>query len=410
MFRVSVFLFICTLFCSCVWNDTERNPDFLVLDDSEYPYAGLPRLVIETEDFAQIADRETEHSAKLQIYGENSPESDVLDLEIKGRGNSSFSMAKYSIKLKFENKQSLFGMPKDKEWDLVANHRDKSMLRNYMTYQLARTLHDSYSPRNQFVEVFLNRRYMGVYMLVEHIKVSPQRVKIYEDDSSYLFEKTSANATGENLITTDMDFIYDICYPKNPTAQIKETLKSHLNAFESFLQSKTINNIDSLRNWIDIDDFIRYYWIQEFSHNTDGAFRRSHFITWQKGLPMQMGPVWDFDIAYGISSNGVESPQNWYVKKYGWYRLIFKNKQVKKMVDNYWQENRNHFEDMLDFIDQTWPKLDKAMQNEFKRWPVLENDSEWPFIEAYDSYEDAVNALKEWINQRLKWVDENYDL
>ena len=224
MFRVSVFLFICTLFCSCVWNDTERNPDFLVLDDSEYPYAGLPRLVIETEDFAQIGDRETEHSAKLQIYGENSPESDVLDLEIKGRGNSSFSMAKYSIKLKFENKQPLFGMPKDKEWDLVANHRDKSMLRNYITYQLAHTLHDSYSPRNQFVEVFLNRRYMGVYMLVEHIKVSPQRVKIYEDDSSYLFEKTSANATGENLITTDMDFNYDICYPKNPTTQIKETL------------------------------------------------------------------------------------------------------------------------------------------------------------------------------------------
>ena len=241
-------LFVCISFCSCVWNDNSDSPLYLPLDDSEFPYAGLPRLVIETEDFAQISDRETNLCAKLQIYGENSPESDVLDLEIKGRGNSSFTMAKYSIKLKFENKQSLFGMPKDKEWDLVANHRDKSMLRNYITYQLAHTLHDGYSPRNQFVEVFLNRKYMGVYMLVEHIKVSPQRVKIYEDDSSFLFEKTSATATGENLITTDMGYIYDICYPKNPSAQIKENLKSHLNSFENFLQSKTVNNTDSLRN------------------------------------------------------------------------------------------------------------------------------------------------------------------
>ena len=80
------------------------------------------------------------------------------------------------------------------------------------------------------------------------------------------------------------------------------------------------------------------------------------------------------------------------------------------MAVNYWKENKNHFEDMLDSIDQAWPRLNKAMQNEFKRWPVLENDSDWPFIEAYDSYEEAVNALKDWIKQRLKWVDENYDL
>ncbi len=410
MFRLAIILIIGFIFSSCTWNETEDDPVFLPMNDSEYPYADLPRIVIETKNFAQIRNRETDIPAKLQIWGKDSPESDVLGLEIKGRGNSSFTMAKYSIKLKFESKQSLFGMPKDREWDLVANHRDKSMLRNYITYQLAHTLHDSYSPRNQFVEVFLNSQYMGVYMLVEHIKVSPQRVKIYEDDSSYLFEKTFATATGDNLITTDMNFIYDICFPKNPSDQIKETLKSHLNVFENFLQSKSINNTDSLQNWIDIDDFIRYYWIQEFSHNADGAFRRSHFITWQKGLPMQMGPVWDFDIAYGISSNGIISPRTWYVKKYGWYRLIFKNKQVKRMVDEYWQENRNHFEDMLDSIDQAWPKLTKAMQNEFKRWPVLENDSDWPFIEAYDSYEDAVNALKEWIKQRVKWVDENYAL
>jgi hypothetical protein len=101
---------------ACAWNDTERNPDYLALDDSEYPYADLPRLVIETEDFAQIRNRENKIPALLQIYGKNGPESDVMDLTIKGRGHSSFTMAKYSIKLKFNEKQGLFNMPADKEW------------------------------------------------------------------------------------------------------------------------------------------------------------------------------------------------------------------------------------------------------------------------------------------------------
>ncbi len=410
MFRLSAFLLVCTCLCSCVWNGTESNPDFLVLDDSEYPYAGLPRLVIETDNFAQIQDKETKIPAKLQIYGEKGPESDIFCLTVKGRGNASFVMAKYGFKLKFTEKQSFLGMPQDKEWVLVANHRDKSMLRNYIAYRLAEKLHDSYAPRCQFVEVFLNREYIGVYQLTEHQKVSKHRVNIPKNDSSYFFEKTSETTTTGNLITTEIGYIYDIRYPKDPSEEILNRLKNHLNDFEDFIQSKRVYNIDSIYKWIDLDDLIRYYWIQEFTMNLDGAFRRSQFITWQVGNPIQMGPVWDFDIAYGISSSKIVLPDHWYVKKYGWYRFLFKNKQVLKKVRDYWVENRSTFESTLDFIEDEAPKLTKAMQNEFKRWPVLENDSEWPFIEAYDSYEDAVSALKEWINQRLKWVDENYDL
>ena len=186
----TVFIAINVILAACAWNDTERNPDYLALDDSEYPYADLPRLVIETEDFSQIGNREDKIPAMLQIYGKNGPESDVIDLTVKGRGHSSFTMAKYSIKLKFEQKQSLFGMPEDKEWDLISNQRDKTMLRNYFTYQLANSLQDDYSPRNQFVELYLNRNYKGVYLLVEHVKVAKHRVNISKNDSSFLFEKT----------------------------------------------------------------------------------------------------------------------------------------------------------------------------------------------------------------------------
>ena len=407
MFRLLAHILVCTLLCSCVWNDTENSPDFLPLDDSEYPYADLPRLVIETENFSQIRDKETKVPAKLQIYGKDRPESDVLDLTIKGRGNSSFVMAKYGFKLKFAQKQALFGMPADKEWDLVANQRDKSMLRNFITYKLAEILEDSYAPRSQFVEIYLNREYLGVYQLAEHQKVSESRVNIAKNDSSYFFEKTSQTAKDGNLIKTKIGYIYEIRYPKNPTEESLNILKDHLDSFENFIQSKSTYNIDSIYRWIDLDDLIRYYWIQEFSKNQDGAFRRSQFVTWEKGYPMQMGPVWDFDLAYGLSSDTVVQPDSWYVKKYGWYRFLFKNKQVQEKVKAYWTENRAKFKSILEFIDQTYPQLSKAMVNEFKRWPVLGEDSFWPFIESFDSYEDAVNALKAWIERRLEWIDWN---
>ena len=126
------------LLSSCVWNEPESNPEYLTIDDSEYPYADIPRLVIETEDFAQIRDRFTEIPAKLQIYGKDSPQNDILDLTIRGRGNSSFTgMPKPSYKIEFSKKQEMFGMPKDKDWALIANSADKTLLKNFITYKLA---------------------------------------------------------------------------------------------------------------------------------------------------------------------------------------------------------------------------------------------------------------------------------
>ena len=391
------------MLCSCVWSDIDSNPSYLPLDDSEYPYVDLPRLVIETENFAQIRNKETKIPAKLQIYGKNSPESDVLDLTVKGRGSSSFTMAKYGIKLKFKKKQALFGMPQDKEWDLIANQRDKSMLRNYITYQLAQILGDDYSPRSQFVEVFFNRKYIGVYQLVEHQKVSKDRIDLTESDSSFFFEKTRDLDDDEVFFKSYLNNSFIIRYPKDANANITDFLKNHVDDFEQNLEKGDID----LKQWIDIDDFVRYYWIQEFSKNIDGAFGRSIFITWQDGEPFQMGPVWDFDLAYGIGNKQKTSPYSWYVRYQGWYKYLFKNKTFTEHVSKYWKSHRAFFENLPDSIQSSSKILQKASKNEFKRWPVLENDDHWPFVDSYKSYSDAVDSLKKWTKQRIQWIDEH---
>ena len=227
-----VLLFLAFIVNSCgTWGENSSqaaDSAYLPLDDSEYPYAGLPRLVIETENFRQINNKETKVPARLQFYGKNKPSSEILDLTIKGRGNSSFVMTKYGYKIKLAEKDSLLGMPKDKEWDLISNFRDRSLLRNYITYQLAGILGDEYFPKCEFIELYLNRQYLGIYLLVEHVKVSKNRVDIPKSDSSFLFEKTSATTTDGALFTSSLGYIFKFRQPKEPSEESKELLENHI--------------------------------------------------------------------------------------------------------------------------------------------------------------------------------------
>ncbi len=408
------FVFSTLTLTSCyLWSEDSSSAydaDYLPLDDSEYPYAELPRLVIETDNFRQINDKETKVPAHLQFYDKDSPSSKIQGLTIKGRGNSSYIMTKYGYKIKLNEKDSLLGMPKDKEWDLISNFRDRSILRNYITYQLAGSLGDEYFPKCKFVELYLNREYRGIFLLVEHVKVGTNRINIAKNDSSFLFEKTSATSTDGVMFTSSLGYIFKFCQPKEPDENSQKLLENHVNDFEKFLQSKDIYKLENIRKWIDVEDFIRYYWIQEFSKNMDGP-RRSIYITWEydekENSPIKMGAVWDFDLGYGISNNERSGPDQWHMRKYGWDRFLFKNKDYEDLVRNYWKENRDSFVATLDSIDEQSQKLAKAARNEFKRWPVLENDTDWPFAKKYESYQEVVDTLKYWIKKRIQWIDNN---
>lgn len=409
------------LFNACVWDNTTASLNYLPLDDSLYPYADIPRLVIETDNFSQIRDNTTEHPGKLQIYEQTQPTSDVLNLTIRGRGFSSFVMPKCSYKIEFVDKQELFGMPKNRDWDLISNFRDKSLLRNAISYQLANTLEAPYAPRFRFIELYLNREYKGIYFLVEHIKVAKNRVNIPKDGSSFLVEKTSekdvdiknSGSSGNYIddegtvyFSTDAGYLFEVKYPKEPSEAQLNCIKNHFSEFENFMNSEDFANLslDTLETWIDITDFIRYYWIQEFSKNIDGAFRRSIFLTWQKGYPIQMGPVWDFDLGYGIGNDRMMSSCDFYVRTQSWYKLLFLNKEFKQKVNEYWENHSKFFLAVNDSIPILEKTIHKAVNNDEKRWPIMDNDKDWPFVESYPNYDATIESLRNWIYQRVNWI------
>ena len=408
--RFFVGTIIALLLAGCVWNGPEDDAAYLPIDDSEYPYVGVQRLVIETDGLRAIRDEETEVPSRLQLYGPDAPTSEVLKLTVRGRGYSSFKyMAKYGLKLEFEDKQALLGMPKNRDWVLIADYADRTHLRNYISYKLAGWLGDDYTPRAQYVELYLNREYMGLYLLAESVKVGKNRVNIPKTDSSFLLERNATHKKDNVVFKTDSGgFYFKICYPKRPSPETQQLVKKHIDDFEAYLKKYVYFGSDPISNWMDLEDYFRFYWVQEFSKNYDGAFRRSIFITWEEGGVIKWGPVWDFDAGYGNwEVSDMPNPSQWYVRDSGWNRWLFRNANIKRLAAQYWESNRDVFGQVLDSIDYYAARLNPMVVNDFKRWPILREEGMFPFRNSFDSYEESVDSLKQWIVQRLRWVDEN---
>ena len=400
-------LLCCISFLSCYWTDTEDDPDYLPMDDSMYPYAGIPRIVIETEDFAGIRDRETEFPSHLQIYGEKAPESEVYELTVRGRGNSSFKMPKYGLRLEFKDKVKLFGMPKSRDWALIANYGDKTHLRNYMMMRLSEWLGAKYTPKMQFVELYLNRKYMGLYLLSETVKVAKDRVNIAENDTTFLVEKEDEKKYDPPYIITDSHYYYHIKSPKNPSEETLELLQNHLNAFENFVKNRALYENEDILEWIDLDDYLLYYWVQEFSKNEDGNYARSVFFTWTKGEPIHFGPLWDFDLAFGNASReNNQNPEDWYIRQYRLNFYIVNNHLVDSASTVYWMEHRHIFNELIDSIPLYRTIIEQAVKNEYSRWPIIKNTENWALKDPYDSYDEAVEAMVDWMKKRYQWIDE----
>lgn len=385
---------------------------YIPLDDTEYPYAGIPRIVIETENRREIKDRETEIPARLQIWGEKAPESEIMELTIRGRGNTSWGMPKKSYKIEFANKQKMLGMPKDRDWALISNYADKTLMKNYLVYHLSAKLGAYYAPRCEFAELYINNEYLGVYLLTETIKIGKNRINIPDNDNSYIVEIAQNHHKNDlvfysHVIKTDsIGKPFRVHEPKEPSKESLSTIKNHIETFENFLKTIQPEKENNISQWLDLNECIKHYWVQEFSKNPDAAGYSSLYFTWIKEELIRMGPVWDFDLAFGSHDNDqITQADKWYIKNGYWHSYIFKDSIANHSRISYWIENKALFVSTLDVADSIRSLLQNAARNNFKKWDVLQSTKYIYHRHAYNAYEDAVEDLKNWINARIQWID-----
>lgn len=201
-FKLILFFFI-FIFNSCAFNSESQILKFLFFTQSdilsipsyevlnynpcvdEIKETGIPIVEINVSDGTDIDSKNEWKKASFSIMGEFCGEDDIIidEIQIKGRGNSSWDYAKKPYSIKFSSKEKILGMPKSKRWVLIANYSDKTLLRNFFVSKLGNNLYDTvWNPSFKSVNLILNGKYRGVYILGEAIRIDSTRVNI--DDIS----------------------------------------------------------------------------------------------------------------------------------------------------------------------------------------------------------------------------------
>lgn len=384
-------------------------------------FGNFPTVYINTDDNRPVNDKENYVPGTIRVEDPLLEHSEVPEfssrMNIRGRGNSTWSFfPKKPYRIKLEEKSKVLGMKSDKDWVLLANYNDKSMMRNAVAFEISRICGFSWTPAFHPVEMYFNNQYMGVYEFGEHKEVGKSKVDINPDAGDVYLELECYPDEPYNFWTS-MSVPLTYKDPDTPSTEVRMEVEGFFQAFETALQSDYF--ADPYRGYaayIDIKSFVDNYIIQELTKNYDGNLHKSTFFSKKKGGKLEFCHLWDFDLSMGNCSffgniAGGNGPEGFYVKDYGfqgygwgWYYRLFQDPNFRTKVKNRWNELKPQLETIPDFIDRRAEYLDEVSYNNFERWNIL-GVNVWSQVVVSGSYAAEVSYLKDFYTKRLKWLD-----
>ena len=411
-------LLVSSSLCGC---EQKSNNQTVIEENKE-----LPVFKIETENHAAIESKEIYVNATLDIENADEYNDSNLSLGIRGRGNYSWSgTEKKSYRIKFDSKYQPVGQGKGKckSWTLLAVHCDKSLLRTDAAFYFASKLNNlPFTSSSSFVELYLNDEYQGVYQLCDQIQVNKYRVDIDdtgdEEDIGYLIE-LDKNAS-EDVIYSNRGLSFEVKSDYQNQAQLNY-ITNYINQCETAIYSK---DQESISNLIDIPSMVDAYIVEELTKNLDVGWG-SFYYTKPKGGKLSFGPVWDFDLSSGnadsdtgdfkFSSYRYTYVGNSYFKSYmqqhTWYLQLRKTTWFNDLIKNRWKEVKGYAFDMVNHIDYMRDTYSKEFNHNFEKWDIFDQriNREPGTIMAIKSFDEQVDYLIDWFNNRIEWLSDYYD-
>ncbi len=433
-----------------VWN--------LQAQDVSFESSNLPIVVIDThgkeipDDYRIVADMGIIYNGPGERNYLNQPFNEFqgkIAIELRGSSSKMFPKKQYALETQTDDGEnlnvSLLGLPKENDWILNGPYSDKTLIRNVLIYQLSREL-GQYASRTRFCELVLNGDYRGVYILMEKIKRDKNRVniaKLKEDEISGLDvtggyivkidKKAGEQVDGWQSIfppypqaSSRIYFQYHYPKPDRIVPQQKSYIQNWMFNFEMTLFKNTFTDPDSgYYRWVNLPSFVDFLLLNEISKNVDG-YRLSTFMykdRADKDNHLHMGPIWDFNLAFGNANyyHGFD-PTGWqwqinydeqfvawddpFLVPFWWEKLMSDSVFVKQVIHRYSELRQSIFslEHLFGLIDAYADTLNEAQERNFQRWPIL-GQYVWPNYFIGQTYEAEIQFLKDWIEDRLNWLD-----
>lgn len=425
---------------------------------------GLPSVYLTVNDGSEFSDTETWKESLLKILDSEANIEYEKTISAKGRGNSSFNMMgdKKAFSIKLNEKDSILGMEKHKRWVLVPNASDKSLVRNLYAYYLGNEVFNTeWCPSFKSVNLYYNNRYWGVYILGEQIKINKNRVNIQDisditedldgdgqltlEDGGFIIEQNMQMDEAFNF-TSKKGLTISLKDPDEVEDDVKTFVQAVVQKAEDVLFDDSIytDKEEGYAKYLDVDSFVDWYLLSEFSKNPDSASHGSIYMYYNPvDRKIHMGPFWDFDLAFGNenfadsykaegsfiyvdSSNSVgengNNPWGWWGGFGGmsmntghiWINRLMSDPDFRQKVKNRWKVKKSQLCDSYQIVlPEMISSLEKAADYNFIKWDVLGKSVFTVGWQSYDApgyqnrktYKSECDYLLNWINQRYEWMN-----
>ena len=380
-------------------------------------HTGLPVTIINTPGNKNITSKDTYIENTLMTILQTDITDEFCELmNMKGRGNSTWSQPKKPYAIKFNKKKSLLSLPDDKQWVLLANYFDRTLLRNDLAFFMGNEMSTlDWTPHYQHVDLMLNGQYKGIYQLGEKVKIGKGRVNVGDD--GFLLEIDARARTEDDARYFTVSHISNPVNIKDPEVEYDDPdynyAKDYVTATDAALFSANFTDPEEgWQHYMDMDSFVDWYLINEIGKNNDAAFYSSCYMNLKRGSKLKMGPLWDFDLAFGgypgeprgsEISNVVEG---FYIKNVAWYKRLFKDPAFVARVKERFNDIYGRRQEIFDHIDSESAIIIEKITEDNKLWGRVCNASK-PEEEVKAAYQKRVDYLKQWVSDRMDWLYTN---
>lgn len=339
--------------------------------------------------------------------------------QLRGRGNSTwFTFPKKPYRLRFDKNTSILGMPEAKNYVLLAEYSDKSLMRNVITQKMVSMMTElPYALQTRFVELYVNEEYRGVYVLTEHVETHPNKF-FFETvpgviDTGYFLEMDQRLRDQGATQGIEWFFVSDVPYEiKEPDPLDPLFLPGQLSYIRNYIQEAiaTLRNDTNYENYIDVDNFIAHFIVHEFVKNVDVGWS-SVFMYKAAGEKLKYGPLWDFDLAFGNADYIDYGPENFYGMRPTKNQFFIAMMQIPDIRVQFRLAYFDFYFDIvpkiLEMIDPLAESLEDMAERNFNRWPILNDEYLWPNpweMREIHTYRGQVQYVSDFIEHRSLWL------
>lgn len=406
-------------------------------------------------------DHSTKAPGSIRVLTSDAHERYAGDFSaIKGRGNTSWGASqKKSYQVKLDSKADLMDPSSHggasepaKKWLLIANAFDPTLMRNEMTYQLAKDMGLADAVDIESVDLYYDGEYRGNYLLTEKVEIGPYRVDIHDLEKDIEDANPGVDldglpvASGTTPYGMPMQYVSGVNAPSDSTGGYLleldtayyraekswfKTSSGHVFVSKSpeYLSADQVNHVASLMDeaftcmmngglnpttgkqlfdYFDQDSFVKYFLIQEFSKSADNFFSSTYFYIPQGQTKIYTGPLWDCDGTYGIRCDyaDFQHSSSWLVRN-GLRNLLSCTPFCQALSAAYTSAEPLLQNLVYGTADSPGSIAYYSKKNEPSR---LMNTKLWgvavsvPLMTQYPSYESSLQALEQWARARLTWV------